>query len=236
MKRYIGVVLLLLNLYLGATFVQAQQVPEKHRERIKQLSPSIEAFKAEDVQKGIGQGGILFVGSSSFTRWYHLQESFPTHTVINRGFGGSQLFDILYFFEQVVMPYRPCQIFLYEGDNDIASGMSPEEYLEDVITFVRLVEVKLPGTKISILSTKPSPARVQWQANYWKANQLVRNFTETKPHVQYIDVAQILYDQKGTLRPELFVEDRIHLNRKGYDIWESIITPYLDDRALKTKN
>ncbi|TJZ62337.1 acetylhydrolase [Sphingobacterium olei] len=235
MRRSIGILVLLLNFGLMIGTSYAQEVAEQHRERIKQLSPSIEKFEVEDAKNGVATGGILFVGSSSFTRWYHLQESFPNHQVLNRGFGGSQLFDILYFFDRVVMPYKPCQIFLYEGDNDIASGMSPEEYLEDVITFVRLVEVKLPGTRISILSTKPSPARVKWQTNYLKANQLVRNYTETKPHLQYVDVAQILYDQKGVLRPELFVEDLIHLNKNGYDIWESIIAPYLDDKALKTK-
>ncbi|MFC3196097.1 GDSL-type esterase/lipase family protein [Parapedobacter deserti] len=213
----------------------AQEVPELHRNRIEQLRPSIAAFKAEDAKNGITQGAILMVGSSSFTRWQDADKAFPSHRIINRGFGGSQLYDILYFFDQVVMPYKPCQILLYEGDNDIASGMTPEQYLEDVITFVRLVEVRLPGTVVSIVSTKPSPARAKWESAYLRANRLVRELTETKPHVQYIDVAQLLYNRNGKLRPELFIQDQIHLNEKGYAIWQAIIAPYLIDEGLKNK-
>jgi len=214
----------------------AQEVPELHRNRIEQLRPSVAAFKAEDARKGITPGAILMVGSSSFTRWQDADKAFPNHRIINRGFGGSQLYDILYFFDEVVTPYKPCQILLYEGDNDIASGMTPEQYLEDVITFVRLVEVRLPGTVVSIVSTKPSPARIKWESAYLRANQLVREFAATKPHVQYIDVAQLLYNSEGKLRPELFVQDQIHLNEKGYTIWQAIIAPYLIDEGLKEKN
>ncbi|WP_186756274.1 SGNH/GDSL hydrolase family protein [Echinicola salinicaeni] len=67
----------------------------------------------------------LFTGSSSIRKWTDLQEYFPDQTIVNTGFGGSQAHQLLFYADQLILRYQPQNIFIYEGDNDIASGKSP---------------------------------------------------------------------------------------------------------------
>lgn len=194
----------------------------------------VASFREADQKKMPAEDAILFVGSSTFSGWRAMAKSFPDHRIINRGFGGSQLSDLIFFFQDVVLPYSPCQIIVYEGDNDIASGMSPDEYLQDVITFVRLVEIFLPGTPVDFLSTKPSPGRGNWTEDYLKANELVQQYTASKNHLRFIDVAQLMIDSEGNIRADYFLDDKVHLSPEGYEMWRSVIQPYLSDKALKT--
>jgi lysophospholipase L1-like esterase len=36
-----------------------------------------------------------------------------------------------------------------------------------------------------------------------------------------------MLDADGNVRKDLFVEDGLHMNKKGYDIWTKVIRPYL---------
>ena len=82
----------------------------------------IDAFALIDRLQTPPAAAVLFVGSSSFRLWENLRESFPDHRVINRGFGGSQLQDVNYFFAQIVLPYQPRIVVVYGGDNDLGEG------------------------------------------------------------------------------------------------------------------
>ena len=216
---------LLLTLCCISLFSYAQQ----EYSRASMWEDAIEGFKKEDRKNPPEKGSILFIGSSSFRIWKTLKEDFPHSKVFNRSFGGSHLSDVIYFFDDIVAPYKPCQIIVYEGDNDIAAGKSAEEYLRDVITFTRMVEVYLPGTIVDYVSTKPSPAREKWQNEFKKANHLVREFCEKKPNVRFIDVFQLMVSTNGDIRKDIFRDDMLHMNPKGYDLWQSVIRPYLTD-------
>ncbi len=196
----------------------------------------VASFREADLKNKPAENSILFLGSSTFSGWKGMANSFPDHRIINRGFGGSQLSDLIFFFQDVVVPYHPCQIIVYEGDNDIASGMWSEQYLQDVITFVRLVEIFLPGTPVDFLSIKPSPGRANWTEEYNKANELVRQFAGSKNHLRFIDAAQLLIDAEGNLIEDYYVDDKVHLSPAGYDLWQSAILPYLSDKALKSND
>nr|WP_010664911.1 PAF-AH subunit gamma [Marinilabilia salmonicolor] len=141
--------------------------------------------------------------------------------------------DLIYYFEDIVRPYNPCQIVVYEGDNDIASGMSPEAYLQDVITFTRMVEIFLPGTELAFVSTKPSPAREEWTDEYQEANTLVREFCMSKPHLKYIDVSQLMVDKNQNIKKELFLGDMLHMKPSGYQLWKAVVRPYLSECGRK---
>jgi len=209
------------------TIFAASALSQSAYERDTLWQQDIDRFKKMDEKNPPENGSILFIGSSSFRAWGSLDDDFSEYNVLNRAFGGSHLIDIIWYFEDIVLPYKPCQIIVYEGDNDIAAGKSPEAYLEDVITFVRLVEMNLPNTKIDFVSTKPSPAREKWSENYLRANKLVRDFCLKRPHLRFIDVEQLMYDEDGKIIEDIFIEDRLHMNEKGYDIWEAAIRPYL---------
>lgn len=195
--------------------------------RAKIWEKDIQRFSDADKQQFPQEKSILFVGSSSFTLWDTLQESFPNHRIINRGFGGSMLADVLYFAEQIVFPYKPAQIVLYEGDNDIVGGMSAEAFMEDVKAFVRLVEIRLPGVPVLLLSPKNSPSRDNFSSEYNKAAALLFDFARTKTHVQFVDVSTLLRDARGNFIKEYFKSDMLHLNEKGYAVWTHQLEPYL---------
>ena len=95
------------------------------------FGPEIRAFEEADRINRPKPGGVLFVGSSSIRLWPDLKADFPGVNVIQRGFGGSQIDQVVYYAPRIVLPYKPSVIVLYAGDNDLAAGRTPEQILAD---------------------------------------------------------------------------------------------------------
>lgn len=170
---------------------------------------------------------ILFIGSSSFTRWDNIEDYFSGYNVINRGFGGSIAADLIYYAEDIVFPYKPSQIVIYEGDNDIGSGMPVCEYMTDMKTLLRLIEIRLPGVPVIVLSIKGSPRRDISRTKYEEANVKMYEYTQSKRYITFLDVYSSLLDNMGNYRNELFAEDSLHINKDAYKLWADIIRPHL---------
>ncbi len=196
-------------------------------ERQRQFEPAINAFEEADKTNPPAKGAVLFIGSSSIRLWTSLGEDFPRARVINRGFGGSHIEDSVDFAERIVFPYRPRLIVLYAGDNDIEGGKSPAVVLEDFKKFVAIVHQKLPRTRIAFISIKPSPARWHLADKVREANRLIKDFTEHDRRLGYIGVFSPMLGKDGRPRPELFVEDSLHMNAAGYKLWRSTLAPYI---------
>lgn len=184
------------------------------------------AFEKGDRENPPPEGGIVFVGSSSIRLW-DLKKSFPNLPVINRGFGGSEVSDSVHYVDRIVIKYKPRTIVFYAGDNDIAHGESPEQVASDVREFVAKVREKLPETTILFLSIKPSGARANFRDKQETANAMIRQLVAEDQRFKFIDVGSVLLDKNGVPRPELFLDDRLHLNAKGYDLWNEILAPSL---------
>lgn len=184
-------------------------------------------FAREDAASPPPEDAYVFTGSSSVRLWATLARDFPGKPVLNRGFGGSQVRDAVHHADQVAIRYRPRMILLYAGDNDIDAGRTPEQVLHDVRAFVARVRATLPDATIAFLAIKPSPQRVAQLARQQRANALVRREAQRLPNVEFIDVATPMLDAQGLPRSELFGEDRLHLNAKGYALWREVVTPYL---------
>jgi lysophospholipase L1-like esterase len=186
-------------------------------------------FKKMDSLSFPGKHLILFAGSSSFRKWTHVQEAFPSHPIINRGFGGSTLPDLIYYANDILFPYEARQIVIYCGENDIASSdtVTAEIMLLRVKQLFALIRSRQPKTEIDFVSIKPSPSRIQFRKTVEKANQLIQAFIATQPHSKYINVFDAMLNQDGSIREDIFLEDRLHMNEKGYAIWTKIIGPYL---------
>lgn len=188
----------------------------------------IQAFEAADAVAPPPTGALLCIGSSSIRLWHQtLARDLAPHTVIPRGFGGSTLLDVLHFAPRVVVPYRPAAILLYEGDNDIDFGVTPEEYLAIFDRFVALVRNALPGTAIYVMSIKPSPARwAKWPAMR-EANRCLAATCARSDDLHYVDVATPLLADDGLPRRELFLADLLHLNEDGYAVWTAAVRAVL---------
>ena len=105
--------LILAMLCTVTAFAQSQSLP---------FYDDIQNFKKQDSVDPPPADAILFVGSSSFTKWTDVQEYFPNYKIINRGFGGSTLLDMIRYADDIIMPYHAKQIVIYCGENDLASS------------------------------------------------------------------------------------------------------------------
>ena len=189
---------------------------------------SIDAFAAADQARQPQPDGVLFVGSSSIRFWTQLQQDFrQAPVVINRGFGGSTMADCLFFVKKLVVQYRPRQVMVYAGDNDLAQGRTPEQVLESFQGFVRAVRAELPGTRIGYISIKPSPARAELLPLVRETNALLAAYVRTLPEADYIDVFGPMLEADGTPRAGLYGPDRLHMNEAGYALWRTVIGPFL---------
>lgn len=194
--------------------------------------PSIRKFEEQDQVDPPKLGCIVFAGSSSIARWDTLVDEMKPLDVINRGFGGSHYSDLNQYAKRIVIAYHPRAVVVYEGDNDLEPGSSktPASVAKDARTLVQTIRAALPETWIYLISIKPSQSRLSVWPRMKEANRMIRDFTRTQEHVQYIDVASTMFDSEGTLRADLFVEDGLHPNPKCYALWTSIIKPLLLER------
>ena len=191
------------------------------------FAAEIAAFAASDKTNFPPSGAILFIGSSSIRLWKTLAQDFPEHKVINRGFGGSQIIHSVNYAERIVLPYKPRLIVLYAGGNDINAGKLPQQVLADYKAFVTKVHAALPHSRIAYISIAPNPARWSQVERVKAANQLIEAHTKTDPRLAFINVFPKMLGDDGQPKPDIFVEDRLHMNAKGYALWTEIVGPYL---------
>jgi lysophospholipase L1-like esterase len=212
-----------LTLSLSAqTSVEKQQSPEARWEK------DIRAFEAADKTNPPPRDAILFVGSSSIRLWTNAARAFPGHRIFNRGFGGSQLADSVAFVDRIVIPYRPKLVVLYAGDNDLASGKSPEQVFGDFKAFVGRIRAALPETRIAYIAIKPCPAREKFLDRVKTTNRLVREYATADGRLLFVDVFTPMLTVEGRPRADLYLKDGLHPNAEGYGLWASILRPILD--------
>ena len=212
-----------LRLLFAAAFLfsaHAFAAPEK-------WATEIEKYTQADALKAPAQGAVVFVGSSSIRRWSSLAADFPGVPVINRGFGGSELTDSVFYVDRIILPYAPRLVVIYAGENDLQAGKSPESVLGDFQKLSAKIHAALPKTKIIFLSIKESPSRAKIRENVFRANDLIAAECAKHPHRIFVDVATPMLDAQGQTRPELFIADQLHMNPSGYAIWTKVLTPYL---------
>jgi lysophospholipase L1-like esterase len=195
------------------------------------FAKEIEAFREWDSRNAVPVEPVLFVGSSSIRMW-RTHDSFPDLPVVNRGFGGSHISDVIHFADRVVLPYRPRVIVFYAGDNDIAAGKSARRVFDDYRRFVGLVQAALPAVRIVFLSIKPSEQRWSFMPEMARANELVRTFCREDDRLFFADLATPLLGADGRPRGELFLDDKLHLNDAGYALWTSALASLLQQALV----
>lgn len=194
------------------------------------FAADIAAFEAADARDPQPPGGVLFVGSSSIRLWPELAKNFPGVHVVQRGFGGSEISDVILYASRIVLPYKPRLIVFYAGENDLNAGESPESVSRDYQSFVELVRRSLPETRIVFVSIKPSSSRWALVDKMRRTNEMIRAYTARDSRLSYVDVFTPMLGANGTPREELFVADRLHLNEQGYALWREILLPVVTAR------
>lgn len=189
----------------------------------------VQQFLHEDSLQAPPQHAILFIGSSSFRKWTDIQQYFPGYKIINRGFGGSTLPDVIRYADQIIFPYHPDQVVIYCGDNDAASS---DSITADSIFFrfqhlYTLIRDRLPKTVITYVSIKPSPSRERLMPVMAYANWMIKGFLEQQKRASFVDVYHLMLDDHGLPVRDLFLSDMLHMKPQGYAIWQKAIRPYL---------
>lgn len=151
------------------------------------------------------------------------------HSVINRGFGGSSLPDVIRYADEIIFPYQPGQVVIYCGENDLAASdtVTSQIVFERFQTLFNMIRKQLPEAAVAFVSIKPSPSRAHLLPKVIAANNLIKEFLKGQTKSAYIDVFSAMVDQQGNPKPDLFIGDRLHMNQKGYAIWVEIIGPFL---------
>lgn len=189
----------------------------------------IAAFRKQDSLAMPPKKAILLVGSSSFRLWDNWQDYFPGRKMINRGFGGSSLPDVIRYADDVIFKYRPKQIIIYCGENDFAASdtVSVPTVVERFKTLFGMIRTKYKRVPVAFLSMKPSPSRQKFLTKYVAANAAIKDFLAAQKRTAYIDVYTPMLQPDGNVMTDIFKADNLHMNAKGYAIWKQVMEPYL---------
>ena len=189
----------------------------------------IQRFKARDSSYMPAKNAILFVGSSSFTNWPYVHEYFPGYTIINRGFGGSSLTDLIRYADEIIFPYDPKQIVIYCGENDLAGSdaISADTVFDRFKQLFGMIRTKMPGVAVAFVALKPSPSREKLWPKMQSSNTMIKDYLKAQKNTAFIDVYHGMFNKDGSVMQDIFIEDALHMNPKGYAIWKKIIEPYL---------
>lgn len=213
--------LLLLLYILVSTLIVAQEKPAFWND--------IENFKTLNKENPPPKNAILFVGSSSFTMWKDVGDYFPNKTIINRGFGGSSLFDLNFYSDELLKPYQPKQIVIYCGENDFAGNekLKPRQVFNRYKHFYAEIRKYYPTIPVDYVSIKLSPSREHLWPKFVATNALIKKFMDKQPNAEYIDITKAMNDSSGKIRKDLFLEDMLHMKPEGYQLWKKEMEPYL---------
>jgi lysophospholipase L1-like esterase len=219
--------ILILVVLTSATLGRGQSVPNSvgHQDSRK-WEPEIAAFEAGDRTNPPPRNCIVFVGSSSIRLWSGLKTDFPGLPVVNRGFGGSEMADSVKLAERIIIPYQPRQVVVYAGANDVAAGKDPEIVFGDFVALVDKIHEHLPGTGVAFIASAPNPKRWAIVERVKKLNTLVQAYCR-QHRLALIDVFPLMLGADGHPKPDIFREDGLHMNAKGYAIWKQAVAPYL---------
>ena len=201
----------------------AQSPPGK----VPAFDAAIATFEEADRTAMPPRCATLFVGASSIRFWRSLKEDFPDRTVINRGFGGSTIWEVDHYFDRVVAPYQPKEIVFYAGENDLNAGRTPDEAYADFVQFMRLKEKALGATPVWFISAKPSKLRFDQLAKQTALNAKIRGLADQRDDLAYIDVVPAMQKPDGTPK-DIFVEDNLHMTPEGYALWTPLVDAALD--------
>jgi lysophospholipase L1-like esterase len=209
-------------------FVSFYVTPGRAQTKQPPFWNEIAEFKKKDSIQRPPANAILFVGSASFRKWTGVQNDFPGYTIVNRAFGGSTLEDVIRYAGEIIYPYRPKEVVVYCGDNDLVAGRSPKKVYKHFVKLYDMIRKRLGNIDIVYVSIKPSPSLENLMPAIEQTNDLIRNFMAQRSHASFVDVYHLMLNPQGHPMDNLFVGDKLHMNEKGYKIWQQALLPYLN--------
>jgi lysophospholipase L1-like esterase len=217
-KGHLLILIILLMNFAG--FTQTAKYP---------FTEDILKFKSIDSASPPPQNAILFIGSSTFTKWTDVDSYFPGYTIINRAFGASTVANLLHYSDELLNPYHPRQVVIYCGENDFAASdsITPEIVNNRFVALYTLIRSRIPDAKITYVSMKPSPKRWYLKDKYIVSNNFIHKFLKKQHNTSYVDIWSKMLDKNKQPMAGIFTEDQLHINAEGYQILQKAIKPHL---------
>lgn len=222
-RTFLLSLIILLSLHLISNAQETVENPDPLR-----FKEEISSFMEWDGKNSFSEDAILFVGSSSIRMW-KTHRAFPEYPVINRGFGGSHISDIQYYYEKVIQKYYPSVIVFYAGDNDIAAGKPVNQVFHDYKTLTDRIFSDNPEVLFVYLPIKPSSSRWNLWEKMNEVNEMIYSYNDKNDQLFYVDLAQPLLNSDGKPDNSLFLKDQLHLNEQGYKAWNEVLGPELEE-------
>ena len=210
-----------LLLFVSAASVAYAQDPTR-------FQSEIEALNNKEFNIDPAKQVVVFTGSSSVRMWNTIQEDFPSINAINTGFGGSHFTDLIQYQEELIFRFNPDKIFIYEGDNDVSAEKAPVDILVSAAMLYGAIRTRFPEAEIYLISPKPSISRWHLKNEYEQTNGLLKRFCELNPNLTWVDVWSPMLGENGEPKADIFLEDDLHMNAKGYDIWQEVMADYFE--------
>jgi len=170
---------------------------------------------------------IVFTGSSSIRFWSDLHEIFPDYQIVNTGFGGSQASDLLVYLQPLVLHFNPKKVFIYEGDNDVNDRKKISAIVRDTKKIVDAIKANNSATQIVIISAKPCVVRWHLRKKYVRLNRKFEKLCAKEINLEYLNIWDMML-VNGIVNDELFIEDGLHMNASGYQIWNTLVAKYIN--------
>ncbi len=206
-------------------------------EGVLRWEKDITRFDSLNAIEKYDSSALLFIGSSYIRMWKNIRTDLKYSSIIHRGFGGSNLRDVAYYVKRIVGPHHPRAIFMYVG-NDIVAGekdKSPDQVLEIFNYVIQEIRTLLPTTPICWLAISPSEKRWAAWEQVQAANKLIKEFTLTQPNLYFINAGASFIGSDQLPIKTYFLNDKLHYNEKGYQVWGQSIRKEVKRIAKKGK-
>lgn len=186
------------------------------------MEDEVLAYEKEELHKG----QIVFYGPSYFTRWSKRFHMIPMREaltgasgapcVVNRGFGSSCAEHQLYYYSRMIRPLEPKVLVYTSHANGPSFGYSDEESWELAQRVIAYAKQDFPGIRIYLVGAHPSKEQTEEKLRGKRAyNAMVKAFAENTPDCFFLDALEYA----PLDRQDIYVEDGVHFNQTGYDIY-----------------
>lgn len=190
---------------------------------INQFEHEIKALERKILDHKDQEQLVVFYGSSSIRLWDTLSDDLYPLNTLNLGFGGSSFSWCIYYFDRLFSKLNPSHLVIYVGDNDLGKGIPPDKVLKKFRVLARLIRTAFPEIPVDFITIKPSPERTYLQQEIKVTNNLIRKELMGMNKARLINIFDSMLDENGAARPELYQQDQLHMNEKGYRIWKGVV-------------
>ena len=201
----------------------------------KVFESQVKALEELDAAETFPDNYILYIGSSSIRLWDSIHKDMAPYNSVKRGYGGAHFYDLIHFTDRLVTPHKNAKAIVCFVANDLTGiwdtpkiKIRPDQLNRLFSYFTKQVEKIAPEMPIFLIEITPTPSKWGIWNKTAKANDLMKTYCESKENIHFISTRQDFLDENQLPRPELFIEDQLHLNREGYKLWAQIVKSNLD--------